>query len=103
MPPIRLDVNTPSRPYTITIGEGVLASLPAILDSAKAPARRFIVSSLPIWRMHGPLVAAASDTEPILVPDGERHDQWQRIQHQPESEHDQLYPGRSDHHKSAEF
>ena len=43
--------------------------------SLKAPARRFIVSSPPIWRLHGAAFEELTSEEPILIPDGERHKQ----------------------------
>ncbi len=79
MEPIRLDVNTPSRRYTITLGDGVLAHLSRLLDEAHAPARRFVVSSPSIWRLHGPRLAGVAGDEPILVPDGERFKQLQTV------------------------
>src|SRR5207237_43815 len=40
------------------------------------PARRFVVSSPLVWRLHGPQLARAiGGVEPILVPDGERFKQ----------------------------
>ena len=59
MDPVRLDVATPSRPYAITIGDGILDRLPALLDEAGTPARRFVVSSPLVWRLHGARLAAA--------------------------------------------
>jgi 3-dehydroquinate synthase len=78
--PIRIDVATPSRAYAVTLGDGVLARVSRILDDLGLPARRFVVSSPLVWRLHGPrmapLVASGGATgdgaEPILVPDGER-------------------------------
>ncbi|MGE0447977.1 MAG: 3-dehydroquinate synthase [Vicinamibacterales bacterium] len=75
MTPKRVDVSTPSRRYAITIGDGMLGRLPALLDEVGAPARRFVVSSPTVWRFHGDRFAAACDAEPILVPDGERYKQ----------------------------
>jgi 3-dehydroquinate synthase len=72
MTPVRIDVPTPSRRYTITLGDGILDSLSPLLDEAGAPARRFVVSSPRVWRLHGERFAAASTATPILVPDGER-------------------------------
>ena len=73
MPPIRIDVATPSRSYTVTIGDGLLDRLGRTLDDVKAPERRFIVSSPLVWRLHGPRIARAlPDAETIIVPDGER-------------------------------
>ena len=79
MDPIRLDVDTPSRRYTITLGDGVLDRLARLLDAADAPARRFVVSSPLIWRLHGSRLASAGLGEPILVPDGERFKQLQTV------------------------
>ena len=72
MQPARIDVPTPSRRYTITIGDGVLEQLPALLDDVRAPRRRFVVSSPHIWKLHGERFSAAVAAEPILVNDGER-------------------------------
>ena len=79
MEPVRLDVETPSRRYVITLGDGVLARLPRLLDEAGAPARRFVVSSPAIWRLHGRLLAPHISTEPILVSDGERFKHLQTV------------------------
>jgi 3-dehydroquinate synthase len=79
MEPVRLDVETPSRRYVITLGDGVLARLPRLLDEAGAPARRFVVSSPAIWRLHGRRLAPHISTEPILVSDGERFKHLQTV------------------------
>ena len=55
----RIDVPTPSRQYTITIGHGILERLPRLLDEAGAPARRFVVSSPLVWKLHAPKLAHA--------------------------------------------
>ncbi len=71
-----IDVPTPSRTYVVTIADGALEEVPRLLDQARAPARRFIVSSPLVWRLHGTqLVRAVRDAEPLLVPDGERFKQ----------------------------
>jgi 3-dehydroquinate synthase len=71
-----IDVPTPSRTYVVTIADGALEEVPPRLDQARAPARRFIVSSPLVWRLHGTQLArAVHDAEPILVPDGERFKQ----------------------------
>jgi 3-dehydroquinate synthase len=80
MEPVRLDVATPSRAYTVTIADGALDGLGRALDDVHAPGRRFVVSSPLVWRLHGPQLAkalngAGADAEPILVPDGERYKQ----------------------------
>jgi 3-dehydroquinate synthase len=74
--PVRIDVPTPSRAYSVTIGDGALDGVGGALDALNAPARRFIVSSPLVWRLHGAQIARAVDApEPILVPDGERYKQ----------------------------
>jgi 3-dehydroquinate synthase len=75
MEPIRLDVPTPSRRYTITLGDGVLDRLPKLLDDAGAPARRFLVSNALVWRLHGQRLARMAIADRILLPDGERFKQ----------------------------
>jgi 3-dehydroquinate synthase len=79
MEPIRLDVETPSRRYTVTLGDGILARLPRLLDEAGAPQKRFVVSSPGIWRLHGSRLAGMFSAQPILVPDGERFKQLQTV------------------------
>ena len=76
MDPVRIDVPTPSRAYSVTIGDGLLDRVGRALDEIGAPARRFVVSSPLVWRLHGPQLArAVTLAEPILVPDGERFKQ----------------------------
>ena len=70
--PVRLVVRTSGGRYTIEIAAHAATRLRAILDAAGLPARRFVVSSHTVWRFHGPLFRAATDEEPILIPDGER-------------------------------
>jgi 3-dehydroquinate synthase len=76
MPPIRIDVPTPSRRYSVLLDAGLLDRVGQILDELKLPARRFVVSSPLVWRLHGTRLArSARKIEPILVPDGERNKQ----------------------------
>jgi 3-dehydroquinate synthase len=71
--PIRIDVATPSRPYRVWVGAGLLRRLPELLDDAGLGPRRFAVSTSPIWQHWGAAVREAlPDVEPILAPDGER-------------------------------
>jgi 3-dehydroquinate synthase len=63
----------------VTIGDGILSGLPALLDEAGTPARRFVVSNPLVWRLHGSRLAAAGLTDPILLPDGERFKQLQTV------------------------
>jgi 3-dehydroquinate synthase len=74
--PLRIDVPTRSRAYSVTIDDGVLDHVGRALDDVQAPARRFIVSSPLVWRLHGEQIGRALNAaEPILVPDGERYKQ----------------------------
>jgi 3-dehydroquinate synthase len=76
MDPVRIDVATPSRAYTVTIADGAIERLGRTLDDLRAPERRFIVSSPLVWRLHGQRVAhVLRGGESILVPDGERFKQ----------------------------
>ena len=80
MDPVRISVPTPSRAYTVTIGDGLLGHVGHTLDVLRAPARRFVVSSPLVWRLHGPQLARAiPGAEPILVPDGERFKQLSTV------------------------
>ena len=80
MDPVRIDVPTPSRAYSVTIGGGALDRVGRMLDEIGAPARRFVVSSPLVWRLHGAQLArAVALAEPILVPDGERFKQLQTV------------------------
>src|SRR5438132_5682990 len=73
---LRIDVATPSRAYTVTLGDGILERARRLLDDLHLPERRFIVSSPLVWRLHGPRAANAfAPAESILVPDGERFKQ----------------------------
>ena len=77
---VQIEVNAPSRSYVVTLGDGAIARLDAQLDGLRLPARRFVVSSPIVWRLHGERLAAALPTaEPILVPDGERSKQLQTV------------------------
>jgi 3-dehydroquinate synthase len=76
MSSIRIDVATPSRSYTVLLEDGILDRAGVLLDELKLPARRFVVSSPLVWRLHGARMArSARKVEPILVSDGERNKQ----------------------------
>jgi 3-dehydroquinate synthase len=80
MDPVRIDVATASRAYSVSIGGGMLDRVGAMLDAINAPARRIVVSSPLVWRLHGPqLSRAVTLAEPILVPDGERYKQLSTV------------------------
>ena len=80
MDPIHIDVSTPSRPYRVTIAEGIASRVGALLAETAPASRAFVVSSPLVWKLHGTAVAASlPDVDPILVPDGERFKQLQTV------------------------
>ncbi len=80
MNPVRIDVNAGSRSSTIWIGEGTSDSLSSQLDTLGIGARRFVVTSPTVWRLHGPaLQASLNEPKPIIVPDGERSKTLQSV------------------------
>jgi 3-dehydroquinate synthase len=78
--PVRVDVHAGSRASTIWIGEGLADRLPDLLDAHHVGARRFVVSSPVIWRLHGEqLKRTLGGVEPILIADGERFKNLQSV------------------------
>jgi 3-dehydroquinate synthase len=69
----RIDVRTGVGRYAIDIAPGLAERLPAMLDAAGMPARRFVVSTQTVWRLHGDRFRGVARDEPILIPDGERY------------------------------
>ena len=66
MNPVRVDVATPSRAYTVSIEDDAIDRIGTILDEAAVPRRRFVVSSPLVWRLHGRRFArAVSGAEPL--------------------------------------
>ncbi len=74
-------VHAPSRAYDVRIGRGLAAGLDPLLDSAGVGARRFVVSSPTVWRVHGARIGGglSPEEEPILIPDGERFKNLQTV------------------------
>ncbi|MEN3338491.1 MAG: 3-dehydroquinate synthase [Acidobacteriota bacterium] len=72
---MRLNVRTQTGEYGIEIAPDATLRLRAALDAAGVPARRFIVASQTVWRLHGDRVQNVTADEPILIPDGERYKQ----------------------------
>jgi len=70
---IRIEVRAASATYCVQIAAGAIATLGRLLDDVRAPVRRFIVSTPPVWQLHGDAVAGITNEDPILLPDGERH------------------------------
>ncbi len=71
----QVDVRIGGRTYPVVIGTGLLRRLDALIDGLpSSTARRIIVSSPVIWRLHATSLPASLRKEPaILVPDGEKH------------------------------
>ena len=73
MAPIRIDVRTTSHAYQVHVGAGLIERLAPIVQEAGSAGRRFIISSPPIWKLHGAAVEQTlADAEVILMPDGEQ-------------------------------
>jgi len=71
----RIEARAGTSTYVIEIGTGARSRLAAVLEEARLPKRRFIVSSQMVWRLHGETFADVTDDEPVLLPDGERYKQ----------------------------
>jgi 3-dehydroquinate synthase len=78
--PAHVEVRAGSQVSTIWIGNGISEQLTELLDQHGVGARRFIVSSPAIWRLHGArMQKALGRVEPILLPDGERYKNLQSV------------------------
>src|SRR5688500_17134024 len=71
----QVDVRIAGRTYPVVIGTGLLRRLGSIIDGLpSSTARRIVVSSPVIWRLHATSLPASLRKEPaILVPDGEKY------------------------------
>jgi 3-dehydroquinate synthase len=76
---VLLEVGSRSGRYGIHIEPGRAARLGLLLDGAKVPARRFIVSNATVWRLHEDTFSGLTAEDPILLPDGERHKNLQTV------------------------
>jgi 3-dehydroquinate synthase len=65
--------------HPIHIAPGVAARLSELLDQARVPARRFIVSNSTVWKIHESSFAGLTPEDPILLPDGERFKNLQTV------------------------
>lgn len=62
------------------MGTGLIKQLKKLIGLAGATDQRFIVSSTPVWRFHGPTVEKSlPQTEHLLIPDGERSKTFQSV------------------------
>ena len=68
----RIDVKTTSQKYQVHIGEGLVKNLNQILNESGSSERHVVISSQPIWSIHGPAIQTAlGNTDLVLIPDGE--------------------------------
>jgi len=68
----KIDVKTTSQKYRIHIGEELVKRLNQILNESGSSERHVIVSSQPIWNIHGSAIQTAlGKTDLVLIPDGE--------------------------------
>jgi 3-dehydroquinate synthase len=78
--PVRIDVTTGGAGSTVLISDGIVDQLAALLDAHGVGAKRSVVSSPTIWKLHGQQVQRALGAiEPILLPDGERYKNLQAV------------------------
>lgn len=68
-----IDVRTASRAYQIHVGAGLVGRLAPLVQAAGSTGQRLVVSSPPIWKLHGAAIEQAlADAAVILMPDGEQ-------------------------------
>ncbi len=69
-----IDVTSERGTYPVLIGSGALATLPSLLDGLGFGRQRLVVSSTPIWRLHGDRLrrVLARGDRPALMAVGER-------------------------------
>jgi 3-dehydroquinate synthase len=76
---VLLEVGSRNGTYRVHMESGAASRLGALLDDARVPSRRFIVSNPTVWRFHEPAFAGVTTEEPILLPDGERFKNLQTV------------------------
>jgi 3-dehydroquinate synthase len=76
---VLLEVGSRSGRYTVHIEPGSSSHITNLLNAARVPARRFVVSNPTVWRFHEQAFAGVTPEEPILLPDGERFKNLQTI------------------------
>ncbi len=73
MTTVQIPIQSRHGPYTVYIGSGLAARLSHLLDEARLPPRRFVVTTARVWRLHGrTLDGVCQPSDLILLPDGER-------------------------------
>ena len=71
--PVQIDVRTESHAYPVHVGAGLVDRLGPLVSAAGSTGRRFVISSPPIWKLHGAAVERALEgAEVIMMPDGEQ-------------------------------
>ena len=74
---LRIDVAAGAHRYPVYIEHGITAHLGRLIEqSPGAVSRQFFVSNPLVWKIHGKAMAkAVPNTDPILLPDGEKYKQ----------------------------
>jgi 3-dehydroquinate synthase len=90
--PVRLQVGSGSGAYVVHIGPSLSGQITSLLDEARVPARRFVVTNPVVWGFHAPALSGLSVEDPILIPDGERFKHLQTVG----KIYDALIRGRAD-------
>ncbi len=72
---ITVETGTAARSYPVLVGAGLASRVGELLDARGLTGSTVVVSTPPIWRLHGATLAQAlpNATTVIEVPDGERH------------------------------
>jgi 3-dehydroquinate synthase len=76
---VLLEVGSRSGRYGVNMEPGAVARLGALLDAARVPSRRFVVSNPTVWRLHESSFTGVTSEDPILLPDGERYKNLQTV------------------------
>ncbi|MEO8678839.1 MAG: 3-dehydroquinate synthase [Vicinamibacterales bacterium] len=93
MQPTRIEVSAGAGAYPVIIGAGTLSTLAQEMDARRLGARRIIVSSPQVWKLHGKrLRGVGSERSAVLVDDGERFKNMATVARV----HDALIKGKAD-------
>ena len=74
MDTIRIEVRSDRATYPVAVGAGLLPRLSPLLRDTGLSGQITLVTSAPIWRLHGPRLGGllGADATPVLIGDGER-------------------------------
>jgi 3-dehydroquinate synthase len=79
--PVTVEVRAATRSYPVHIGPGLAARLPELLEARGLAKPWIVVTTPPVWRLHGAAVGGALPEATIIeVPDGERHKTLHTVQ-----------------------